>query len=127
MPDGASFFASLWSSMISARGRCLAASAAKRIISTAPIEKFGATKTGTPRSFASASTRSRSDSQPVVPTTTGSPRSSAASMFPTTASGWVKSTAASPPSGIESPISTPSTSWPAFSSPSATTLPTFPS
>ena len=42
VPDGASTFASLCASTISARGRCLAASAAKRIISTAPRAKFGA-------------------------------------------------------------------------------------
>ena len=48
VPDGASIFASLCASTISARGRCFAASAAKRIISTAPSAKFGAKKTGTP-------------------------------------------------------------------------------
>ena len=48
VPDGASCFASLWSSTISALRKCAAASRAKRIISTAPIEKFGATKSAQP-------------------------------------------------------------------------------
>ena len=52
VPDGASFFASLCSSMISARGKYCAACSAKRIISTAPSEKFGATNTRSPRSRA---------------------------------------------------------------------------
>ena len=66
--------------MISARGMKRAAWAAKRIISTAPIAKFGAMKTGTPRSFAA-----RVDPlellawRPVVPTTAGTPCSTAAS------------------------------------------------
>ena len=55
VPDGASFFASLCSSMISARGKYAPPAAAKRIISTAPIEKFGATKSRSPRSRASSS------------------------------------------------------------------------
>ncbi len=42
VPDGASSFAAWCSSTISARSMCAAASAAKRIISTAPIAKFGA-------------------------------------------------------------------------------------
>jgi hypothetical protein len=45
VPLGASTFWSWWSSMISALAMCLAASAAKRIISTAPIAKFGAIST----------------------------------------------------------------------------------
>ena len=42
VPDGASTFVSWCSSTISARGMCFAASAANRIIRTAPIAKFGA-------------------------------------------------------------------------------------
>ena len=42
VPDGASRFVSWCSSTISARGRWRAASAANRIISTAPTAKFGA-------------------------------------------------------------------------------------
>ena len=42
VPDGASIFWSWWSSMISAVSKNGAASSAKRIISTAPIAKFGA-------------------------------------------------------------------------------------
>ena len=45
VPDGASSLRSWCSSMISHSGMCCAASAAKRIISTAPIAKFGATRT----------------------------------------------------------------------------------
>ena len=77
VPDGASFFASLCSSTISARGRYAAASAARRIISTAPIAKFGAKKTAKPRSRPRASTGARS--APLVPTTHGTPASSARS------------------------------------------------
>ena len=42
VPDGASIFWSWWSSMTSAVSKYGAASSAKRIISTAPIAKFGA-------------------------------------------------------------------------------------
>ena len=42
VPEGASTFVSWCSSTISARGMCFDASAAKRIMSTAPIAKFGA-------------------------------------------------------------------------------------
>ena len=42
MPEGASIFLSWWSSMISAVSKYGAASSAKRIISTAPMAKFGA-------------------------------------------------------------------------------------
>ena len=99
VPDGASSFVSWWSSTISARGRCRAASAAKRIISTAPIAKFGARKTGNAALRASALAHARSRSaQPVVPTTHGTPAlERSARRSPTTASGRVKSTAASAP------------------------------
>src|SRR5690348_12082673 len=104
VPDGASFFASLCSSMISARGKNAAASRAKRIISTAPVEKFGATKSRSPRSAARSC--SGRGSQPVVPTTHDTPCSSAARAFAGAASGVVKSTHASrPPTSGSSPIS----------------------
>ena len=45
VPDGASSLAGWWYSMISAPAMSFDASAAKRIISTAPIAKFGAAKT----------------------------------------------------------------------------------
>ena len=93
MPDGASRFVSACSSTISACGRYRAASRAKRIISTAPTAKFGAWKTATPASRAGAS--AASTSQPVVPTTDGTPRSIAARTFGNAASGAVKSTTAS--------------------------------
>jgi len=44
VPDGASTFWSWWSSMISPVSKYGAASSAKRIMSTAPMAKFGATK-----------------------------------------------------------------------------------
>ena len=106
-----------------------AAWAANRIISTAPIAKFGAMKTGTPRSFAAASIRSSSFAgRPVVPTTAGTPASTAASTLPATASGSVKSTIASwPASGTASPTSIGVISWPSAASADASTDPTFPS
>src|SRR5262249_14934817 len=45
VPDGLSTFAAWWYSMISAAAMCREASAAKRIISTAPMAKFGAANT----------------------------------------------------------------------------------
>ena len=44
VPDGASTLASWCSSMISAESKYGAASSAKRIMSTAPMAKLGATK-----------------------------------------------------------------------------------
>ena len=44
VPDGASSLAGWWYSTISAACMCRAASAAKRIIRTAPMAKLGATK-----------------------------------------------------------------------------------
>ena len=68
VPEGASTFWSWCSSMISADSKNGAASSAKRIISTAPMAKFGATRqferVNAPRS-ASRSAAAR----PVVPTT----------------------------------------------------------
>ena len=57
VPDGASSFVSACSSMISACGNERAASAAKRIISTAPSAKLGATKHGIRCSRASATVK----------------------------------------------------------------------
>ena len=93
VPDGASSFAAWWYSMISARSIWRTASAAKRIISTAPIAKFGATKT-----FAeppSATARSSSTSKPVVPTTACTPACTASRTLATAVSGRVKSTTTS--------------------------------
>ena len=70
-----------------------AASAAKRIIRTAPIAKFGAKNTG--RLFSTARSCTGARSAPVVPITHGTPASSAARTLATTASGAVKSIAAS--------------------------------
>src|SRR6266511_4348880 len=117
VPDGASFFASLWSSTISARGINAAASRAKRIIKTAPSAKFGAWKHPTPASRASSSMRAWS--KPVVPMTQGSPGSTAAVTFGSTASGAVKST-------IASASWSSTSSCPATSSAGARTRPTLP-
>src|SRR5581483_5418665 len=118
VPDGASSFVSWWSSTISARSRCRDASAAKRIISTAPIAKFGATKTGSPAARAGPSTAA--GSQPVVPTTQGSPASSARSTFGTAAAGAVKSTIASASASVAT------RTCPASSSAGPRTAPTLP-
>ena len=67
--------------MISAAAMIFDASAAKRIISTAPIAKFGAAKT-LPGAPATASRRS-SSLQPVVPITTCTPACAAARALPT--------------------------------------------
>src|SRR5665213_1714145 len=99
VPDGASFLASLCSSMISARGKYTAACCANRIISTAPIEKFAATKRRSP--FSSARPCRDCESQPVVPTTHDTPCSSAVRTFAGAASGIVKSTAASSPPHVD--------------------------
>ncbi len=93
VPEGASFLPSPCSSTISARGRWRAASVASRIIRTAPSAKFGTTSNARPRSAASAP--SGAGSQPLVPTTHGTPCSSAARTFASTATGAVKSTIAS--------------------------------
>src|SRR4051794_8337192 len=103
--------------MISARGMRRAASSAKRIIRTAPRAKFGAWKQASSRSRASASIFS--SSKLVVPITHGTPRSSAAATFASTASGVVKSIIASAESRSTS-------SWPACSRAGARTWPTLP-
>ena len=76
---------------------CRAASAAKRIISTAPIAKFGAMITfarGTPLP-ASCLAQRRERSNPVVPITTCTPARKQASAFSSAVSGRVKSTTTS--------------------------------
>jgi hypothetical protein len=81
VPEGASSFAAWWYSTISAPAISRDASAAKRIISTAPIAKFGAAKTlpGAPATAA----RSASMSHPVVPITTCTPAAAATRALPT--------------------------------------------
>src|SRR4051794_16548744 len=73
VPEGASSLPSWWSSTISARARWREASAAKRIMRTAPMAKLGAKKR-----LASPTPRRASGSQPVVPATTWTPASRAA-------------------------------------------------
>src|SRR3954449_13162030 len=91
VPLGASTLRSWCSSMISARRMYCDACAAKRIISTAPIAKFGATKTLPPP----LSPASSAGSQPVVPTTACTPPRTHARAFAEAVSGTVKSTTTS--------------------------------
>ena len=86
--------------MISARCMWRDASAAKRISRTAPIAKFGATKAFA--GDASATLRSASMSNPVVPTTTWRPAASAVRALSSAVSGRVKSTTTSQPSSTSS-------------------------
>ena len=103
-------------------GTTFAASSANRIIRIAPCEKFGAWKHATPASRAARSIARMSN--PVVPMTTGTLTARHRATFAATASGAVKSTAASQPSrSSELPATT---SWPAASSAGASTDPTFP-
>ena len=95
VPEGASSFWSWWSSTISHSGMCSATIAAARIISTAPIAKFGATKrfAGRPVPAAGAArSASGARSAPEVPTTQCTPAASASATFAATVSGCVKST-----------------------------------
>ena len=75
VPDGASILFAWWSSIISADSKKRAAWAAKRIISTAPTEKFGAISTRAPGAASSHDRTSarRSSPKPEVPTTTFRP------------------------------------------------------
>src|SRR5919107_610130 len=91
VPLGASSLRSWCSSMISALGRCRAASTANCIISTAPIAKFGAKNTLPPP----ASSLSSEGSQPLVPTTACTPARTHARAFSSAVSGRVKSTTTS--------------------------------
>ena len=72
-----------------------AASAAKRIISTAPTAKFGATKSCDPAPARAAEVVQLRRSRPDVPTMLGTPCSRQARMLPTATSGRVKWTVAS--------------------------------
>ena len=103
VPEGASALSGWCSSTTSTDSKCGAASTANRIISRAPMEKFGATRT--PTSGAAASHRrtvsSRSSSKPVVPTTAWMPWAMQCSRLAITASGWVKSTATCGAGGLE--------------------------
>src|SRR4051812_19203594 len=103
VPLGASSLRSWCSSMISARRMYCDACAAKRIISTAPIAKFGATKTLPPP----PSPASSAGSQPVVPTTACTPARTQARAFAEAVPGTVKSTTTSQSRRI-SASSTPS-------------------
>ncbi len=98
VPDGASTFWSWCSSMISAVSKYGAAISAKRIISTAPMAKFGAI---TALAF-DASKRVRRSSMssgvnPVVPTTAWMSCPAHQARFPRAASTTVKSTTTSAP------------------------------
>ncbi len=110
-------------------GQVRAASSANRIISTAPIAKFGTTRHGTPRERARPSSSAKPSSvRPVVPIRQGTSPESTRRALPSTAPGAVKSTAASWfPSEGSSPTSTPVTSCPASASRGPRSDPTFPS
>ena len=113
VPEGASTLAGWCSSMTSTDSKKGAALAAKAIMSSAPMAKFGAMSTPTPAPLlaggASASwprsVSSRASSQPVVPTTTCTPRSTQCATLPGDAAGTVSSTATSAPA--RSPRSSP--------------------
>ena len=98
VPEGASSLPSWCSSMISARAMWRDASAAKRIISTAPTAKLGAiTALAGPASASARSSSTCSAVRPVVPMTACTPAASAARALAKTASGRVKSTSTSGP------------------------------
>ncbi len=98
VPEGASSLPSWCSSTISARGMWRDASAAKRIISTAPTAKLGAiTALAAPASASARSSSTCSGVRPVVPMTACTPAASAAPALAKTASGRVKSTSTSGP------------------------------
>ena len=96
VPDGASTFWSWWSSMISAVSNHGAASSANRIISTAPMAKFGAMRQLLLVNVLRKASRSASV-KPVVPTTAWMPCSAAKARFSREASSTVKSTTTSAP------------------------------
>ena len=73
VPDGASTLASWCSSMTSAVSKYGAASSAKRIISTAPMAKFGATRQLLRGEARRSARRCRRRVKPVVPTTACTP------------------------------------------------------
>ena len=125
--------------MISTRGRWRAASAAKRMASTAPIAKFGAWKIAMPASRADASKRARrAASMPVVPSTSGTPLARHALTLDSRRSGRVKSHTTSgcvassavsrspkpsPPAARLGAMRATSSRSPAAATPSATGLP----
>src|SRR6185436_2145866 len=102
VPLGASTLRSWCSSMISAFAMYREAWAANCIIRTAPIAKFGATKTFPPPGSAA----SCDGSQPVVPTTACTPARTQARAFSSAVPGTVKSTTTSTPARM-SASSTP--------------------
>src|SRR3954451_23391611 len=98
VPDGASTFWSWWSSITSALSKYGAASSAKRIMSTAPMAKFGAITALALEAAKRSRKASRSASpNPVVPTTACTPWSAHQLTFSRAASTTVKSTATSAP------------------------------
>ena len=118
VPDGASTLLSWCSSMISTLSIHGAASAARRIMSTAPMAKFGATTAlhrPWPNSW-SSSARS-SGVRPVVPTTACTPLAAHQRRFSRARDAWVKSTATSAPAApnasADPAMVRPSTSAPA--------------
>src|SRR3984885_8750994 len=117
VPLGAPRLPSWCSSTISARGNTRAACAAKRIISTAPNEKFGTNIAGTPASSQRSPSTTRSSSvQPVAPITTGIPASTDARATSTVTGYTVQSTTTSSSCATKSSRSS-----------SITTLPPMPS
>ena len=109
VPDGASALRGWCSSTISTDSKCGAAAAAKRIISTAAIPKFGAITAPVPGE-ASSQARTWSNlaaSKPVVPTTGWIPAPIRNSRLPITDSGCVKSTATWAPAATSSWRSSP--------------------
>jgi hypothetical protein len=106
VPDGASTLPAWCSSITSTESKNRAACRANCIISTAPTPKFGAMSTCPGVSSSQPRTWSkRCSSNPLVPTTTAMPWSSANRMLSSTAPGWVKSTT------TWAPASTSSAGW----------------
>ena len=98
VPDGASAFASWWSSIISAVSNHGAAISAKRIINTAPIAKFAAINALADEASKAPLKLAKSSSlNPVVPTTQWTPFSAHHSRLERAAERTVKSTTTSAP------------------------------
>ncbi len=108
VPDGASALASWCSSMTSAVSKNGAASSAKRIISTAPMAKFGAIRQ-LDRVNADRSAATSSSVKPVVPTTACSPCSPHQAALARAASRTVRSTATSTSAASMAPGSSATT------------------
>ena len=115
VPDGASTLPSWWTSMISAVSNHGAANSAKRIISTAPMAKLGATRQLLEVNAARRSPMSVSP-RPLVPTTACTPAAATTPRFARLASATVKSTTTSTPatrrSWTSATTSTPQTVLP---------------